>query len=80
MLELVAFMVGRDLMRTFEGTVLWSGIESLRHRLEAALPAKLLERVEGVRRVFHVVGPDTARYASRPRLISALSAAITDRR
>jgi predicted DNA-binding transcriptional regulator YafY len=78
LLELVAFMVGRDLLQTFEGTILWSGIESLRHKIEAGLPPALLERLEGARRVFHVVGLDTARYASRPRLISALSAAITD--
>ncbi|MFN9367563.1 MAG: helix-turn-helix transcriptional regulator [Planctomycetia bacterium] len=77
-LELVAFMVGRDLLRTLEGTVLWSGIESLRHKIEAALPAELLQRLESARRVFHVIGFETARYAARPRLISALSAAITD--
>jgi predicted DNA-binding transcriptional regulator YafY len=78
LLELVAFMVGRDLLRTFEGTVLWSGIESLRHKIERSLPAVLLERLEGAKRVFHVQSIDPARYAARPRLLSALSTAITD--
>lgn len=78
LLELVAFMVGRDMLRTFEGTVLWSGIESLRHKIEAALPPQLLQRLQSARRVFHVAGSEPARYAARPRLISALSAAITD--
>lgn len=78
LLELVAFMVGRDLLRGFEGTVLWTGIESLRHKIERAVPAALVERLENARNVFHVVGFDIGRYAARPRLISALSAAITD--
>lgn len=77
-LELVAFMVGRDLLRTFEGTVLWSGIESLRHKIERAVPTPLLEQLEAARNVFHVAATDPARFASRPRLISALSTAITD--
>jgi len=77
-LELVAFMVGRDLLRTFEGTVLWSGIESLRHKIERAVPAPLLERLEAARNVFHVAAVDPARFTERPRLISALSTAITD--
>jgi len=78
LLELVAFMVGRDLLRTFEGTILWSGIESLRHKIERNLPPGLLERLEAAKRVFHVQGFDPTRYASRPRLLSTLSAAITD--
>ncbi len=79
LLELVAFMVGRDLMRSFEGTVLWTGIESLRHKLEKSLPPQLLARLEAARDVFHVADGCPSRYAARPRLISALSAAITDR-
>jgi predicted DNA-binding transcriptional regulator YafY len=78
LLELVAFMVGRDLLRTFEGTILWSGIESLRHKIERDLPPRMLERLQGAKRVFHVKGFDPARYAARPRLLSTLSAAITD--
>jgi predicted DNA-binding transcriptional regulator YafY len=78
LLELVAFIVGRELLRTFEGTVLWTGIESLRHKIERAVPPPLLERLENAKNVFHVAAVDPARYASRPRLISALSTAITD--
>ena len=78
LLELTAFMVGRDLLRTLEGTILWSGIEALRHKLERSLPANLLDRLEGAKLVFHVQPFDTAKYAGRPRLLSALSAAITD--
>ena len=78
LLEIVAFMVGRDLLRTFEGTILWSGIESLRHKIEHNLPAGLAAQLEGARRVFHVKSFDPARYAARPRLLSTLSAAITD--
>lgn len=78
LLELVAFMVGRDLLRTFEGTILWSGIESLRHKIERDLPPNLITRLEGAKQVFHVKSFDPARYAARPRLLSTLSAAITD--
>ena len=78
LLELVAFMVGRELLRTYEGTVLWTGIESLRHKVERAVPAPLLERLDKSRDVFHVAAVNPARYASRPRLISAISTAITD--
>jgi predicted DNA-binding transcriptional regulator YafY len=78
LLELVAFMVGRDLLRTFEGTILWTGIESLRHRLEREMPAAMLERLEAAKHVFHVRAVDPSRYAARPRLISTLSGAITD--
>lgn len=77
LLELVAFTVGRDLLKSFEGTILWTGIESLRHKLERDMPAAMRERLEGAKRVFHVQGFDP-RYASRPRLISTLSGAITD--
>jgi len=78
LLELTAFMVGRDLLRTFEGTILWTGIEALRHKLEQSLPAGLLERLRGTERVFHVQPAERPKYAGRPRLLSALSAAITD--
>lgn len=78
LLELVAFMVGRDLLRTFEGTILWSGIESLRHKIERDLPPALVGRLENAKQVFHVKHFDPIRYASRPRLLSTLSAAITD--
>ena len=78
LLELVAFMVGRDLLRTVEGTILWSGIESLRHKIERDLPPGLIARLEVAKQVFHVKRLDPSRYAARPRLLSTLSAAITD--
>lgn len=76
LLELLAFTIGRDLLRPFEGTVLWTGIESLRHKLERSLPSGLQERLEGARDVFHVADGCPSRYAARPRMISALSTAI----
>jgi predicted DNA-binding transcriptional regulator YafY len=79
-LELVAFNVARELLRTFEGTILWTGIESLRHKLERGLPEELTRQVEEARRIFHVEDVADGRYSSRPRLLSALSTAITDSR
>lgn len=73
-------MVARDLLRGFEGTVLWTGIEALRHKIERAMPAGLMQQFEDTKRSFHVRQIDTARYAARPRLLSTLSAAITDNR
>jgi predicted DNA-binding transcriptional regulator YafY len=78
LLEIAAFNVGRDLLRVFEGTVLWTGIESLRTKLERDLPAELMAQAEASRQVFHVPAPDAARYAERPRMLSALSRAISD--
>ena len=78
LLELTAFMVGRDLLRTLEGTILWSGIESLRHKIERSLPPGLLARLEGAKHVFHVQPLAPTKFADRPRLLSTLSAAITD--
>ncbi len=77
-LEIVALNIARDLLRTFEGTILWTGIESLRSKIKKDLPAALVAQVDEARRVFHVETGDTAKYASRPRLLSALSTAITD--
>lgn len=79
LLELVAFTIARDLLRPFEGTVVWTGMESLRHKLERSLPQSLRDRLESARDVFHVPDGCPSRYAARPRLISALSTAITDR-
>lgn len=80
LLELVAFMLGRDLLRMFEGTVIWTGIESLRQKLERDLPPALLDQLVGSKDVFHVEPLDLSRYAHRPRLISTLSNAIVERR
>jgi predicted DNA-binding transcriptional regulator YafY len=77
-LELVAFNVARDLLRTFEGTILWTGIESLRSKIERDLPPELVAQVSDARKVFHVETVDATKYAARPRLLSALSTAITD--
>lgn len=77
LLELVAFSMGRELLKTFEGTVLWTGIESLRHKIERDVPPAMLEQLKQARDVFHVAGGDPARYAARPRLLSTLTDAIT---
>lgn len=79
-LELAAFTIGRELLRVFEGTVLWTGIESLRTKLERHLPSEFLAQTEEARRVFRVAQPGPARYADRPRLLSAISTAISDSR
>ena len=78
MLELVAFSMGRDLLRVFEGTVLWTGIESLRHKLERDVPPAMLEQLKQAKQVFHVDRGDPTKYAGRPRLISLLSNAISE--
>jgi len=79
-LELAAFTIGRELLRAFEGTVLWTGIESLRAKLERDLPAEFRARAAEAMQVFHVAMPDSARYATRPRMLSALSSAISESR
>jgi predicted DNA-binding transcriptional regulator YafY len=78
LLELVAFTVARDLLRAFEGTVLWTGIESLRHKIEREVPAAMIDQLKNARQVFHVEGVDPSRYGARPRLISTLSNAIAE--
>lgn len=78
LLELVAFSMGRDLLQSFEGTVLWTGIESLRHKIERDVPPAMLEQLKDAKKVFHVEGGDPAKYAGRPRLISLLSNAISE--
>jgi predicted DNA-binding transcriptional regulator YafY len=78
LLELVAFMVGRDFLRSFEGTILWTGIESLWHKIEREVPVEMLKQLEAARGAFHVRRCDPSRYAARPRLISTLSGAIID--
>ena len=77
-LEMVAFRVGREMLRTFEGTILWTGIEALRNKIERDLPAELLAQVEDAGNVFSVRCAEPARYAAQPRLLSALSTAISD--
>lgn len=79
-LELAAFAVARELLRAFEGTVLWTGIEALRHKIERSIPQSLRDQVEATRGSFHVICHDRRRYAPRPRLLSTLATATTDRR
>ncbi|NBW86401.1 MAG: hypothetical protein EBR23_06130 [Planctomycetia bacterium] len=79
-LELVAFRVAREMLRALEGTILWTGIEALRQKIESGLTPQLLGQVEEAGSVFSVRCADPARYAARPRLLSALGTAITDRR
>jgi predicted DNA-binding transcriptional regulator YafY len=78
LLELVAFSVAEDLLRSLAGTVLWTGIESLRHKIERTVPPELQQRLAEAKGVFRVDGVDESRYAARPRLLSTLSAAIVD--
>lgn len=80
LLELVAFSVAQDLLRSLGGTVLRTGMESLRGKIERAATPDILKRLEEAKRVFRVDGGDPSRYSSRPRLLSTLSAAIIDRR
>lgn len=80
LLELVAFMLGHDLLRPYEGTILWTGITSLRHKLLRNAPPALLQQLEESKRVFHIQPPNPNGYALRPRLIAAISTAITDYR
>lgn len=78
-LELVAFRLAREVLRPLEGTILWTGIEALRRRIEHDLTPQLLARVEEAGSVFSVRCANVRQYAARPRLLSALSTAITDR-
>lgn len=79
-LELVAFSVARDLLLPFAGTVLWSGIESLRSKLEARSPSGFLDQIAAARGAFHVATGDGTGLAKHPRMLSAISAAIADGR
>jgi len=78
LLELAAFAVGRELLRPLEGTILWTGIESLRQRIEDALPSGTRDRLATAKAALVVMAPEPPRYADRPRLLSTLTAAITD--
>ena len=75
-LEMASFTICRELMRPFEGTILWTGIEGLRSKLERNLPAEFLAQAAEARRVFRVVPPKAAGYAERPRILSAITTAI----
>jgi predicted DNA-binding transcriptional regulator YafY len=78
LLELVAFSVAQELLRSLGGTVLWTGMESLRGKIERCVAPELRQRLAEANQVFRVEGIDESRYASRPRLLSTVSAAIVD--
>lgn len=80
LLEMVAFTLGRELLRVFEGTVIWTGIETLWHKISRNVPETLMNQLDEASRGFFVHPIDQGRYANRPRLLSTLSSAITDRR
>lgn len=78
-LEWAAFQLARELLGALEGTVLWTGIESLRTKLERTLSPAFLSKADDAQRVFHARSSGRPRFAHRPRLIGALSGAILDR-
>jgi hypothetical protein len=77
LLEMTAFLLSREQMRFAEGTVLWSGVESLWSKIAATLPPSLADQVAVMRGVWHVEGRTQPAYADRPRLLSLLCAAVT---
>lgn len=78
LLELVAFMLAREHLRYCEGTVLWTGIEALRQKIDATLPAQTRSQWLAAANGMHVTGGNDGPYAHRPRLLSALCGAIDD--
>lgn len=79
-LELVAFGVARDLLKAFEGTVLWSGIESLRTKIEGIISDQARERAATGRAMFQVETERATRLADHPRMLSAIATAIVEHR
>lgn len=79
-LELTAFGLARDLLRTFEGTVVWSGIESLRAKLDGVTPRGLQRRLDAAGKVFQVEHDGQKRLADHPRMLSGLATAIVEHR
>ncbi|MFM7185852.1 MAG: hypothetical protein ACKO4Z_13925 [Planctomycetota bacterium] len=79
-LELIAFNIARDLLRSFEGTVLWSGIESLRTKLDGTATDGLRRRVETGRSIFQVEAEQVPQFADHPRMLSALATAMVEHR
>lgn len=78
LLELTAFLLGREQLRFAEGTVLWSGVESLWKKIADNLPEPLARQVAVMAAAWHVEGRPHPPYADRPRLLSLLCAAVTD--
>jgi len=77
LLEMTAFLLSREQMRFAEGTVLWSGVESLWSKIADTLPPSLADQVAVMREAWHVEGRKQPAYANRPRLLSLLCAAVT---
>jgi predicted DNA-binding transcriptional regulator YafY len=78
LLELVAFTLACEHMRFCEGTVLWTGIEALRRKIEGTLPSKTRTQWTAAASGMHVTGRSERPYAHQPRLLSALCAAIDE--
>ncbi len=78
LLEVTAFLLGREHLRFAEGTVLWSGVESLWDKIAGTLPEQLAKQVAVMRDAWHVEDRSEPAYADRPRLLSLLCAAVTD--
>lgn len=76
LLELVAFRVARSHLKPYEGTPLWSGIEMLRSRFDRAIPKAIQAQLDEHFAAFYVAVDGSKKYASRPRLISTLAAAV----
>ena len=77
LLEVTAFLLSREHMRFAEGTVLWTGIESLWAKIVDTLPEPLAEQVSVMAAAWHVDVQPKPAYADRPRLLSLLCAAVT---
>ena len=80
LLELIAFQLARMHLKPYEGTPLWTGIEMLRSRFERCVPSPLRAQLEEHLLGFRVEVDGSRRYASRPRLVSSLVAAVVARR
>ena len=78
LLELTALMLARQQLRFAQGTVLWSGIESLWRKLLDGVPDGLVGQMGTVEATWHVIDGSPRHYAERPRLLSLLTAAIGD--
>ena len=78
LLELTALFLARQQLRFAQGTVLWTGIESLWGKLLDGASDGLAEQVAAAEATWHVIDGAPRHYGERPRLISLLTAAIGD--
>lgn len=77
LLEMTALLLARKQLRFAQGTVLWTGIESLWGKLLDGASDGLAEQVATAESTWHVIDGDPRDYANRPRLLSLLTAAIS---